>query len=182
MGGAPYDKRNAEDYAAITKRIKAALKKIKKDSSIPATEASLCKLAECSRGTLRNRKCPLEELKKIKEARKKKADRKRTRISREHLTEVEVHIKDKHTLKRQLNKSRTEIAVWVHKFKNVEDENKKLSRANKVLSSARQKLQEQVDEYERRFGKLKPALESGRDGRVIVPFPHAGQGEGPAGA
>ena len=175
MGGAPYDQKNKDDYRDITKRIEAALKKIKGDKTIPATEAELCKLAKCSRGTLRNRKWPLEQLKEIKKKRKEQKDAKRKRITRAHLTAVEVHIEDNNKLEDQLEKSRTEIAVWFHKFKNIEEENKKLRRANKALQTARQQLQKQVDEYQRQSDGSRPALEPGQVENVVVPFPQADQ-------
>jgi phosphatidate phosphatase PAH1 len=171
MGGAPYDERNEKDYANITKRIEAGLEKIKTDETVPATGAELCKLAKCSRGTLRNREWPLERLKEIKKKRKEKKARKRNRITRDHLTAVEVHVEDKNKLKDQLKKSRTEAAVWFHKFQNMEAENKRLRRANNHLQSTKQHLQEQLDETQRELLKLKPATEGVQAESVVVPFP-----------
>lgn len=179
MGMAPYDKRNEKDYADITVRIEAVLKRMENNDTIPATEAELCKLAKCSRGTLRNRKWPLERLKEIKKERKKKKGGRRKRITRAHLTAVEVHIEDKNRLEAQLEKSRAEAAKWFHKFMDSEKENKKLRRVNEGLRAARQQLQQkQVDEYQQSGSEgSKSATEQGRIDKVVVPFPQAGQAE-----
>ena len=168
MGRAPYDERNEKDYADVTKRIEDALKKMEDDKTIPATEAELCKLAKCSRGTLRNRQWPLERLKEIKKKRKgEKSD---------------VPVEDENELEDQLKNSRTEAARWFYKFKNMEEENKKLSRANEHLQTTKQRLQERVDELERELCRLKPTAEHGQVENVVVPFPQSNQGTKPADA
>lgn len=69
----PFDERNRKDYERVTASIHAALDKIRKDSSIPATQEDLARLAACTRKTLHNRVWPIDELKQIK------ADRKRAK-------------------------------------------------------------------------------------------------------
>lgn len=167
MGGAPYDERNAKDYDGMTKRIEAALEIIEDDETVPATEAELCKLAKCSRGTLRNRKWPLEQLKAIKKARKEKSDPEHDEDSSDGRTVNEILTEENKKLKEQLDKSRTEAAEWVDKYQNMVQENKKLRRANNILAVSRQKLKEAVGEYERQFGKL----DRGQGENVVVPFP-----------
>lgn len=176
MGGAPYDERNAEDFRELTERLEAGLKKIGADSGIPATEAALCKLARCSRGTLRHRKWPLERLKAIKAKRKQKAGEKDKGIP----GGVEDQIEGEERLEDRLKKSRTEAAVWFHKFKDEEKENQRLRRANAALQTARQRLQAQLDEARGELLRLRPDSEQGRAENVVVPFPQADRGGKPA--
>lgn len=170
MGGAPYDERNEEDFQELTKRLEAGLEKIGADSGIRATEAALCKLARCSRGTLRHRKWPLEQLKAIKAKRKQK-------VGEEGVPGgAEDQIEDEERLEDRLKKSRTEAAVWFHKFKDEEKENQRLRRANAALQTARQRLQTQLDKAQRELPGLRPDAEQGRAENVVVPFPQADQG------
>lgn len=152
MSKAPYDERNEADYRAISNKIEIALNLIAADLTIPATEASLAELAGCSRGTLRNRVYPLERLKSLKQLRTK--NRRTARISPAHRIAVEVHIDEKKNLREQLNKSRSEVAVWVSKYSDLEREVKKLQRlkdvllkGNRLLEEQNQKLREFLEEH-----------------------------------
>lgn len=62
----PYDARNTEDFDALTKRIDAGLLALRSDPKLKPTEETLADLAKCSRGTLRNRKWPIEALRAMK--------------------------------------------------------------------------------------------------------------------
>lgn len=66
-----FDTRNQSDFVEMTKSINSALDRIRNDSRLKPTIANLAKTADCAPGTLRNRKWPLSELKKIKELRNK---------------------------------------------------------------------------------------------------------------
>lgn len=176
MSPAPYDERNKNDFDDMTQRIEDALKMIEDDETIPATEAKLCKLAKCNRGTLRNREWPLDRLKEIKKKRKEDKGGKRKRITRAHLIAVEVHIEDKNKLDAQLKNCRSEAAKWFHKFMDYEEENKRLKRANESLRIKHQRLQEQADEAERELHWLRSAAEKGEIDNVVVPFPRGAHG------
>ena len=63
------EKKNDADFLELTLRLKAALQKIEISPGLKATQSVLKKLANCSRGTLNNRKWPIEELTRIKNAR-----------------------------------------------------------------------------------------------------------------
>lgn len=173
MGAAPYDERNKNDFDDMTKRIEDALKIIEDDKTIPATQAKLCQLAKCSRGTLLNRKWPIERLKAIKDKREK--GHKRKRITREHFSAVEVHIEDKNNLQAQLKESRDEAARWFHKYKDSEKEIKRLKRAHEGLRTKNQRLQQQLDEAEQELRRLNSTAQQGRIENVIVPFPQVDQ-------
>lgn len=150
MEKAPYDEKNQADYAEMTGRIELALKKLREDSSIPATEVSLSQLAECSRNTLRNRKYPIEQLKLIKKFRAEKIKGKSSRITKAHHLSVDVHIEENKALNYRLNQSRAEVAVWVNKFFSLEAEVKKLRRLNELLQKGKKKLESQLEEAQTR--------------------------------
>jgi hypothetical protein len=148
---APYDERNELDYREMSKRVADALEEIDRDPSIPATQNELVKRAKCSRGTLRNRRWPLERLKNIS-AKRKETNRVRNRkITLEHRTTVEVHIEDKRRLLEQLEKSRDEAAIWYDKYKDVESEKNKLLRINELLIGENTSLKKRVDDLVKRL-------------------------------
>jgi len=71
----PFDDRNQRDFDEMTVRIRQGLESIRKSKSLDATQATLAKLAQCSRRTLSLRRWPIEELKRIKdECRSRKKD------------------------------------------------------------------------------------------------------------
>lgn len=147
MYKAPYDTRNQLDYEAVTKKIAHALEILENDTSIPATEIKLAELADCSRGTLRNRVYPLVRLRKIKQSRFKKQNKpKLSSLTAQQLTDVNIHISDKRILKEQLEKSRSEIAVWVTKFLELEKDVKRLERLVTVLQGAKEILETKLSQ------------------------------------
>ena len=105
----PFDERNQQDFVQTTKRIQDALQKLSTDRRLKLTEANLARLADCSRGTLRNRKWPIQQLQVLKVAAKKlveanilegpepRAARERSRVDR---------------YREQLDMSRDELLIW----------------------------------------------------------------------
>ena len=63
----PFDERNQQDFMLVTKRIQDALELMANDRRVKRTETNLARLAGCSRGTLRNRQWPMEQLQKLKD-------------------------------------------------------------------------------------------------------------------
>jgi hypothetical protein len=68
----PFDDRNNSDFEAMTVRIRQGLETIRNNKSLPATQTTLAKLAQCSRKTLSLRRWPIDELKRIKVERNSK--------------------------------------------------------------------------------------------------------------
>lgn len=168
--GAPYDKRNEADYEDISGRIRTTLFEMAQDPAIPVTEKELARRAECSRGTLRNRGWPLTELKKIKRQRKDGASNKTGRVTPEHRSNVDKHIEDKKQLLQQLHSCRNELAVWVDKNKELEDDKKKLTRSNAVLQKAKEALERRVTELVLEKSELRKRLDEEQAKRVVVPL------------
>lgn len=152
---APYDDRNEADYEKVTRNISLALEKIEQDRTILATQRVLAELAKCSRSTLRNRGWPLDKLRSIRRQRRQGNSDDSGKSTPKQATDVEIHIEDKKTLLTQLSNCRSEIAVWVNKFKEEETENKKLRRAKEMLEAAKSSLERRVVELTREIEKLK---------------------------
>jgi len=146
VASAPYDARNEADFQDMSVRIAQAMERLELDDSIPATEASLAGLTGCSRGTLRHRGWPLQRLKEIKKKRKEKPeDEEDAEGAPGEVDVVEILMKDREYLLDQLKKSRDEVAVWVAKFKHLEEENKKLRRLVRMLQAAKKALLEKLN-------------------------------------
>jgi hypothetical protein len=167
---APYDARNQADYLLISNSIEAALNLMGIDPTVPATEASLAKLAGCSRGTLRNRKYPLERLKaiKVRRAEQRKGKNRPVRITPAHRVAVEVHIDEKKILQGQLEKSRCEIAVWVNKYSDLENEVKKLYRVRNVLQEGKKLLEEQIEELKKSLRATETATANESEKKLVL--------------
>lgn len=60
------EEKNAQDFQDVTNRIWEAIEKISLNKRYKPSQEVLAKLASVSRGTINNRKWPLDELKKIK--------------------------------------------------------------------------------------------------------------------
>lgn len=99
--------KNARDFDAMTRAIEDALKKIERDHRLKPTQATLSRLANCTRGTLNNRGWPLTRLSEIKLARGEKQKPQKSSelqaVSAKAISEID-------TLKERLQLSRTENA------------------------------------------------------------------------
>lgn len=86
--------KNENDYFQMTERINEALKTLRDDHRIPATQNTLATMSGCSRKTLHNRAWAIKELKEIKQARKSK--------DVENITETSVNLKTKAQIRENL--------------------------------------------------------------------------------
>ncbi|HXM47850.1 MAG TPA: hypothetical protein VN956_08265 [Pyrinomonadaceae bacterium] len=66
----PFDDRNQRDFDEMTVLIRQGLESIRKSKALNPTQATLAKLAQCSRRTLSLRRWPIEQLKRIKDERR----------------------------------------------------------------------------------------------------------------
>lgn len=111
----PFDERNQQDFMLVTKSIQDALQQMANDRRLKRTEINLAKLAGCSRGTLRNRKWPIEQLQKLKEEARSSPDE----------ADVEPRAtRDKARVDRyreQLIKNRDELLLWKYKHDALRD-------------------------------------------------------------
>ena len=166
---APYDQRNEADSTAITNRINEALAFLWSDKTKKATEKELAGLASCSRGTLRNRVWPLSELEAIKQARKAS-----TEPSPNEGTETEeslgVQIDEKKVLEEALRKSRSEIALWVDNYAQLESHCSKLQRAHDVVKGLKTAAEQRVTKLEADLARANAALEKERSKNVVIPI------------
>jgi hypothetical protein len=165
----PYDDRNEDDYRELTQRISAALLKIEYDPKIRPSQKNLAKFAECSRGTLRNRKWPLERLAEIKRQRKEKSKGKGSDRPNKD-ADAEIHLEDKRKLLEQLDNARKETAIWVDKYDEKERSYKKVARANDMLKAAKLALEQRVLHLERELAELKGHQEGDKNPGVVVSF------------
>jgi phage gp46-like protein len=173
MGKAPYDERNEADYREISIRIASALETMECKATIPVTQKELSKLARCSRGTLRNRRWPLERLKELKRVRHQANIYKPKKVTLEHRTAIEIHIEDKKTLVKQLDRSRSEIANWLDKYRESEIERKTLHRANEILQRTKTSLEDRVAEQHIEIAELRNLLKQAQPKNVVVSFQRA---------
>ena len=101
MTNRTYDKKNLNDYDAITSSLHNALVKIEKDTRLPATQAQIVRMTGIHRNTLRNRESPLIKLQEIKKNRKLTQNL----IKAEKLDSIKV-------LEEKLLKMSKELAYW----------------------------------------------------------------------
>lgn len=177
---APYDDKNASDYREMSRKLADALEEIERDPSIPATQKELAKRAKCSRGTLRNRGYPITRLKNIAANRRENKRGKPKKITLEHRTDVEAHIEDKKRLLEQLEKSRTEAAIWFNKLNESDKAKKKIEREKESLLSENRLLKERIAQLEKEQSKLKTVLGTGKKKKkkTVLPFRKSVKGRG----
>lgn len=136
----PFDERNQQDFMLVTKRIQDALEKMTQDRRIKRTEVNLAKLASCSRGTLRNRQWPMEQLQKLKEE---------IRTAKQEVEPEPRAVREKARIERyreQLMKNRDELLFWKYK--------------HDTLRNLVETLESQRDSYKRRSEQLEAQLRS----------------------
>jgi hypothetical protein len=167
---APYDARNKTDYEDMSSRIANALVVLENSPELDATEENLARLAECSRGTLRNRGYPLARLKIIKEERRKAKEKESGEVTPAPRDPVEVHLEDKLRLLEDLQKSRTEAATWFDKYKESESEKKKQRRVIDMHVAEKKSLEERVMQLTQKVKELEEKLSAKGAEHVVVPF------------
>jgi len=124
----------------VTKRIQDALEQMANDRRLKRTETNLAKLAGCSRGTLRNRKWPMEQLQRLKEESRsaKEVAEPEPRTTREK-SQIERY-------RNRLDKNRDELLFWKYK--------------HDTLRDLVETLESQRDAYKRRAEELEAQLRS----------------------
>jgi hypothetical protein len=125
MNSAPYDKKNSENFDAVTFRLNEALERIEKDLSLPAKVATLAKLANVHRNTIYQREWPRNELDRIKAAREQ--------AEKNQVTD-RASIKSPEEL---LELSKMEILYWFTQLEDARASNKSLMATNKQTASSR---------------------------------------------
>lgn len=133
------DEKNASDFAEITKRIHDALEKIRQTPKLKPSQAVLATLAQCSRGTLNNRKWPLEELLVIKE--KRKAQKAAVAMTIPAVVREESRIEQ---LNAQLYKNREELLVWKNRCDDKSEQIRQLEELIAVLQKRTAKLEAEL--------------------------------------
>lgn len=136
----PFDERNQQDFMLVTKRIQDALELMANDRRLKRTETNLAKLAGCSRGTLRNRRWPMEQLQKLKED---------ARATKEQVEVEPRATREKAQVERyreQLVKNRDELLFWKYK--------------HDALRDRVETLESQRDAYKRRAEGFEAQLHS----------------------
>lgn len=144
------ERKNDEDFLEITKRIEQALGRIKDDPSLKASQDTLAKLANCSRGTLNNRRWPLEQLVQIKNARK--ATRSKGTVE---ASGVETEDALLARLRENLHDSREEVLRWKTRYDDKCVEFRQLQDINRVL-------QRRLEIFEDESNRLKKASQKVR--------------------
>ena len=153
MSTAPYDEKNQELSKAITLQINEALRRLEKDSTLPASASSLAKLSGVHRNTLYNHKWPLDKLKAIKEKRarhkEEEAFSKATQKPPEELLEL----------------SRLEVIYWFTQLQDARNLNVGLTKKVKETESSRnfymrlaQERLAKMNEQAAEINKLQDAL------------------------
>lgn len=135
MSTEAYDSKNEENFEAVTQALDAALKKMERDSSIPANATQLAKLADVHRNTIYHRKWPLERLKEIKA---KRAQQKEDQA---------VAKAESRSPKELLERSRLEIIYWFTQLQDARAANTSQTATIKQTAAAR-------DHYMREHQKL----------------------------
>lgn len=108
---AALQEKNEQEFVEVTRRIQDALARIESDQKLKPTQDVLAKLADCSRGTLNNRKWPLDQLRKIKDARRTPVQLtvEETASGAKEESRIERY-------KQQLYDSRDEVLLWKARF------------------------------------------------------------------
>lgn len=136
----PFDARNQQDFMLVTKRIQDALELMANDRRLKRTETNLARLAGCSRGTLRNRQWPMEQLQKLKTD---------ARATKEQVEVEPRATREKAQVERyreQLMKNKDELLFWKYK--------------HDALRDLVETLESQRDVYKRRSEDLEAQLRS----------------------
>ena len=119
--------RNEQKYKENDQSIKAALDRLRQDRRLKPTQASLARLAKCSRGTINNRQWALTELKEIKAGRRQASRGKQRAANQTIPTEAD--------MKSQLAAARDETARWKALYDEIRDKLNHISKINEQLRS-----------------------------------------------
>ena len=126
-----YDSKNEENFEAGSRAIDAALEKISKDLSIPATITQLAKLAGVHRNTLYFRQWPKARIEEIKA---KRAQQKKDHAAAKAASG---------SPEEQLERSRLEIIYWFTQLQDARADHASQARTIKQTAAARDYYKEE---------------------------------------
>ncbi|WP_314382900.1 hypothetical protein [Pseudomonas brenneri] len=126
-----YDSKNEENFEAGSRAIDAALEKISKDPSIPATITHLAKIAGVHRNTLYFRQWPKARIEEIKA---KRAQQKKDHAAAKAASG---------SPEEQLERSRLEIIYWFTQLQDARADNASHARTIKQTAAARDYYKEE---------------------------------------
>lgn len=122
--------RNEQEFVEVTRRIQKALSLLERDPTLKVTQDALANLANCSRGTLNNRKWPVDRLKEIK------ADRKMPlKITVNETTSLAMEETRIERYKKQLYDSREEVLFWKSKYDHTRQQLQQAQDVTRVLQA-----------------------------------------------
>lgn len=150
----PFDEKNAQDYVEITRKIRDALGKIRRDKHLAATKVNLARLSGVHRNTLYNRAVnsspddcpdngwPFRDLAEIKKARSRPAfaaaEEQRTPSPEDQAQ----------SLQKQLGKSRYIAGTWFHRALELKQQRDEARRQIELLM-------EQIERHKREIERLR---------------------------
>lgn len=153
----PFDERNQQDFMLVTKRIQDALEQMANDCRLKRTETNLAKLAGCSRGTLRNRQWPMEQLQKLKED---------ARAAQEQVEVEPRATREKAQVERyrdKLIRNRDELLFWKYKHDTLRD-------LVETLESQRDTYKRRAEALEAQLRSIATSSNSRKSPRKVLPF------------
>lgn len=124
------EKKNAADFAEISARIESAIERIRTNPKIKPSQDELAKLSGCSRGTINNRKWPLEQLKKIKADRIEAAN-----TFKEQHPPISNEVSEIEQYKIRLQNNRDELHRWKSRSDDLALKLTQLGEINRTLQS-----------------------------------------------
>jgi len=139
--------KNDQEFVEVTRRIQEALARIENNHKLKATQDVLAQLADCSRGTLNNRRWPLERLKEIKAARR--SPKLPVTDETSAAAKVESQI-DRY--KEQLYNSREEVLVWKSRHDEVSRRLAEAMNLNRVIQGHLNEAEEKIANLRRNNG------------------------------
>lgn len=123
----------------IDSALEAALAKIRANPALPATQETVARLAECSRGTVNNRATVLEALHEIKKVRRVAKVIRKTAVPNEPENEVE-------RLREQLENSRDEVGRMLNQRDDIQRKFEMLQKNYALLAEKARLLQAELSE------------------------------------
>ena len=154
----PFADRNDRDFEEMTARIRQGLESIRKNRSLDPTQATLAKLARCSRRTLSLRRWPIEELKRIKdERRSKKKD-----SPEESLNKSEIEQNRERQLIKQVRNYQDQNGRLFDQVQHLEEERSKSSLIISTLEQQARGLTEEVQRLEKQLRMTKLGVIEGQ--------------------
>lgn len=125
------EEKNEQDFQDVTNRIWAAIEKISLNQRYKPSQFVLAKLAQVSRGTINNRKWPLDELKKIK------SNRKQAETEGLASKKLKPDYENEISLEERLNLNREQLRIWKVK---ADEEKQKVSQLESIIKTQNEQI------------------------------------------